>query len=122
MTLKTTVAMNAAGRLTVPKAARQALHLESETRLEIEVTDEALILSPAATVSDADEDEDAWARTPEFRARLERALQDEREGRVWRIGPAQLERLIEWAEQSRADDPDRELSRAEIEQFLSRQS
>lgn len=42
--------------------------------------------------------EDAWAYIPEHLARVERAREDVCEGRVYRLGRADLERMIAEAE------------------------
>jgi bifunctional DNA-binding transcriptional regulator/antitoxin component of YhaV-PrlF toxin-antitoxin module len=80
--------MSAQGRLTVPVEARRQLHLEGETQFEVEVIEGKLVLSPAVPR------EDAWAYTPEHLALVERAREDGREGRVYRLGRSDLERLI----------------------------
>ena len=116
MGLKTTATMSVGGRLTVPKAAREALHLEGRSRLEIEVTDDALVLRP--TVSTPDEDEDAWARTPEFRQAIQEARKDAEEGRVWQLNSAQLDGLIELADERQREGLDRRITVDEIHQFL----
>lgn len=119
MGLKTTATMSATGRLTVPAAVRRALHLEgAATEFEVEVKDNTLIFRPAAV---EDEDEDAWARTPEFQARLKQALQEADEGRVWSLGPAQLEYLIGRADEIYRAGRDTDLTSAEIEQILAKQ-
>ena len=86
--------MSAQGRLTVPAKVRQELHLESETIFEIEVAEGKLILTPAVAVPL----EDAWAYTAEHQALIERAREDAREGRVYRLGRGDLERLISEAD------------------------
>ena len=80
--------MSAQGRLTVPVEARRQLHLDGKIKFEIEVIDGKLVLSPASP------DEDAWAYTPEHLALVERAREDGRAGRVYRLGRSDLERLI----------------------------
>lgn len=75
-----TAAMSKNGRLTVPAEARSALGLEDETEFEVEVdtTEDALILRPIVMLRR----EDAWAYTPEHRALLRQAHEDSRAGRV----------------------------------------
>lgn len=90
MATKTLVAMNKQGRLTVPVEARRALHVEGEAQFEMEVTENALILRPVVTIPQ----EDAWFYTPENRRLLEQALKDAREGRIFQLTEADLERLI----------------------------
>ena len=116
MGLKTTATMNAEGRLTVPKAAREALHLEAGSRLEIEVKADALVLRPISLI--ADENEDAWVRTPGFRQAIQEAREDAQEGRVWQLNAAQLEGLIELADERERQGLDRRITLDEIHQFL----
>jgi bifunctional DNA-binding transcriptional regulator/antitoxin component of YhaV-PrlF toxin-antitoxin module len=80
--------MSAQGRLTVPVEARRQLQLEGETQFEIEVIEGKLVLSPTVP------HEDAWAYTPEHLALVERAREDGREGRVYRLSRSELEQLI----------------------------
>lgn len=82
--------MNSQGRLTVPIEARRELQLEGEVLFEVEVLDGKLVLTPAIVIPR----EDAWAYTPEHLALVERARQDAREGKVYRLGRNDLERLI----------------------------
>lgn len=82
--------MNAQGRVTLPVGARRALQLEAGVDFEVEVVDGRLVLTPAVLVPRAD----AWAYTPEHLAQVERAREDAREGRVYRLGRNDLERLI----------------------------
>jgi len=81
--------MNAEGRLTVPRAARQALGLEGDAQFEVEVRDGALLLRPVVVIPR----EDAWAYTPEQRERIERARRDSSEGRVRTLTETDLDRL-----------------------------
>ena len=67
--MKTTVTMNAQGRLTLPAAARQALELEGGAELEVEVTSDEIILRPAMLIRRAD----AWAYTPDHLRRVKKA-------------------------------------------------
>jgi bifunctional DNA-binding transcriptional regulator/antitoxin component of YhaV-PrlF toxin-antitoxin module len=90
MATKTLVSMNKQGRLTVPVEARRALHVEGEAQFEVEVTENALILRPVVAIPR----EDAWFYTPENRRLLEQALKDAREGRIFQLTEADLERLI----------------------------
>ncbi|MBI4728321.1 MAG: hypothetical protein HY775_02280 [Acidobacteria bacterium] len=73
-----TVAMNEAGRLTLP-----------EFEIEVDRERDALILRPALVLRR----EDAWAYTPEHRGLLARAHADSRAGRVKRRTEGQLAKL-----------------------------
>ena len=94
-----TISMSPTGRLTLPSDARRALGLDGETELEIEVNVERdeLILRPVVPLRR----EDAWAYTPEHRARLAQAHADSREGRVWRMSEEDLIAFAEAAEAKR---------------------
>jgi len=81
--------MNREGRLTVPAAARRELGLEGETQFQAEVRDGSLVLRPAIIIPR----EDAWAYAPEHLVRVERALQDSREGRVRQMTEGDLDQL-----------------------------
>jgi AbrB family looped-hinge helix DNA binding protein len=87
--MKTIVTMNEQGRLTVPAAARDALRLHGAAHFELEVTDDALILRPAAVVPRAD----AWAYQPDHIRRVERARQEYRERGSRQLSEAEIERL-----------------------------
>jgi len=85
------VTMNTSGRLTLPAETRRALGLEGSAEFEVEIDAEsdALILRPAIVLRR----EDAWAYTPEHRARLAEAHRDSRAGRVRRMTESQLAKL-----------------------------
>ncbi len=83
------VSMNAAGRITLPAAARRRLGLEGEAQFEIEVTQDQIILRPAVVLPR----EDAWAYTPEHRQLLRQAHEDSREGRVRELDESELAAL-----------------------------
>lgn len=82
--------MNAQGRVTLPVEARRALHLEPGADFEVEVVDGTIVLTPAVPVPR----EDAWAYTPEHRALVQRAREDARERRVYRLDRGELERVV----------------------------
>lgn len=86
-----TVTMSPGGRLTLPADARQALGLDGEVELEVEVDEErdAVVLRPALVLRR----EDAWAYTPEHRRLLARAHADAREGRVRSLSESELDRI-----------------------------
>jgi AbrB family looped-hinge helix DNA binding protein len=117
--MKTTVAMNADGRLTVPKAVREALHLNGETRLEVEVRDDALILRPAPLANAEEADDDAWARDPERLEALLAATKDAEEGHVWQLNEAQLDRFISWANRQNRERRTEALTYEKITEILS---
>ncbi|MGI8552560.1 MAG: hypothetical protein ACR2PL_17490 [Dehalococcoidia bacterium] len=87
--MKTLVAMNPEGRLTLPAIIRWELGVEGEAQFEVEVFDNAVILRPVVVLPR----EDAWAYTPEHRKRLQKAHQDSREGRVRQVSERELEQL-----------------------------
>lgn len=89
--IATAVGMNAQGRLTVPAEARKALGLVGEAQFEAEIRDDGLLLRPAVLVPR----EDAWAYTPEHRARLARALEDSTQGRVHEMSEDMLRELAD---------------------------
>lgn len=94
--MKTTVAMNATGRITIPADVRARLGIKGAGQFEIDVEGDAIRLRPAVVLAR----EDAWAYTPEHRALLERAHRDSREGRVRRLTDQDLKRLGEEAERA----------------------
>jgi AbrB family looped-hinge helix DNA binding protein len=87
-----TVTVNRSGRLTLPTDVRRALRLDGETEMEVEVdtTNDAVILRPAVVLRR----EDAWAYTPEHRELLARAHDDSREGRVRQLNEDELKKLV----------------------------
>ena len=82
--------MNAQGRVTLPIEVRRRLRLEAGASFEVEIIDGKVVFSPVILVPR----EDAWAYTPEHRALVEQAREDVREGRVYQLGRAELERLV----------------------------
>lgn len=88
--MKTVVTMDREGRLTVPAATLDELGLTDETQFEVEVRRGTLVLRPKY-VPPA---EDAWAFTPEHLRLVERALQGEREGRVYQITEQELDERV----------------------------
>lgn len=86
---RTVVAMNAQGRVTLPAEVRRKLHLGEGDRLEVAVEDDRITLKPARVVIA----EDAWAYTAENLAGIRNALDDIREGRVYRLSWEDLERV-----------------------------
>ena len=84
------VAMSAGGRLTLPAEAREELGIKGETQFQVEVIPGGLVLREAITVPS----EDAWAYTPEYRARVELARRDHAEGRTRKLSVKQLEQLL----------------------------
>jgi bifunctional DNA-binding transcriptional regulator/antitoxin component of YhaV-PrlF toxin-antitoxin module len=89
--MKTVVAMDRDGTITVPEELRHALDVDGPVFVELEIVDHSLVLRPGETIPE----EDLWAYTPEHLALVERARQ---EGRGMRMSPDELERLIEAAD------------------------
>jgi AbrB family looped-hinge helix DNA binding protein len=87
--MKTIITMNEQGRLTVPAAAREALHLEGASHLELEVTEDALILRPTVVVPR----DDSWAYEPDHIRRVNRAREEYRQRGGQPRTEADLERL-----------------------------
>jgi AbrB family looped-hinge helix DNA binding protein len=85
---RTTVAVNAQGRVTLPAAARRSLGLTDGAQLEVRVEENEIRLRPARVVLA----EDAWAYTPESLASLKRSLADIAAGRVFALTTDDLER------------------------------
>ena len=83
---RTTVALNAQGRLTLPADVRRKLGLREGSQLEVAIDDDKITLRPARVVVA----EDAWAYTADHLESVRRALADIREGRVYRLSEAQL--------------------------------
>lgn len=81
--------MNAQGRVTLPAEVRKELRLTDGARLEVSVEDDQITLRPARVVVA----EDAWAYTSENLAGIRRALDDIREGRVYRMSWEDLEKV-----------------------------
>ena len=88
--VRSVVAMNKQGRVTLPASARRQLGLTDGAQLEVAVDDSSITLRPAKVVLA----EDAWAHTPENLAGIRRALDDARAGRVYRLSWDDLERAI----------------------------
>jgi AbrB family looped-hinge helix DNA binding protein len=85
---RTTVAVNAQGRVTLPAAARRSLGLTDGAQLEVRVEDNEIRLRPARVVIA----EDAWAYTPESLASIKRSLADIAAGRIVAMTTDDLER------------------------------
>lgn len=81
------VAVNRQGRLTLPVDVRRKLGIGEGSQLEVRVHGGALELRPTAVIPA----EDRWAYTPEALASLKRAIADIQAGRVYRLGPRDLE-------------------------------
>jgi len=67
--MSTIVTMSDRGRITIPSTIREALHLDDNAQLQLEIIDDRLVITPAITIAR----EDAWAYTPEESAAIERA-------------------------------------------------
>jgi AbrB family looped-hinge helix DNA binding protein len=77
---RTTVAVNAQGRITLPAEARRSLGLTAGAQLDVRIEDNEIRLRPARTVLA----EDAWAYIPESLASIKRSLADIAAARVFR--------------------------------------
>jgi AbrB family looped-hinge helix DNA binding protein len=85
---RTTVAVNAQGRITLPADARRELGLGDGAQLEVRVEGQEIRLRPARVVVA----EDAWAYTADSIASIKRSLDDIAAGRVFEMTTEQLER------------------------------
>ena len=85
---RSTVALNAQGRITLPAETRRRLGLADGAQLELRVEDNEIRLRPARLVVA----EDAWAYTPESLASIKRSLADIAAGRVFTLTTDELER------------------------------
>ena len=85
---RTTVAVNAQGRITLPAEARRSLGLSDGAQLEVRVEENEIRLRPARLVIA----EDAWAYTPESLASIRRSLAEIAAGRVFELTTADLGR------------------------------
>ena len=103
--MSTIVTMSDRGRITIPATIRQALHLDDNAQLRLDIVDDRLIITPAITIAR----DDAWAYTPEERAAIERARHSPI---VPNVGEEDLLAVIE------ADDPQAAM-RALIENRLN---
>lgn len=89
--VRTLVAVNSQGRVTLPAEVRRKLNISSGSQLEVGVEDGRITLRPARLVPA----EDAWAYTSENVAGIRRALEDVKAGRVYPIGLDQLGRIAQ---------------------------
>lgn len=85
---RTTVALNAQGRITLPAEVRRSLGLGEGAELEVRVEQNEIRLRPARIVVA----EDAWAYTAESVASIKRSLADIAAGRVFALTTEELER------------------------------
>jgi len=85
---RTTVAVNAQGRITLPADARRSLGLTDGAQLEVQVEKNEIRLRPARLVVA----EDAWAYTAESLASIKRSLADIAAGRTFELTTEDLER------------------------------
>ncbi len=90
--MATKVTMSKTGRITLPAEIRRALDLDGEAEFLVEESEqgEGILLRPVVTMLR----EDAWAYTAEHRNRLERAIEDSREGRIRSLTEEQLDELL----------------------------
>ena len=83
--------MNAQGRVTLPAHIRRKLGIGDGDQLEVKLEDDHITLRPARVVVA----EDAWAYTTENLAGIRRALDDIKEGRVYRLSWQELDDMVE---------------------------
>ncbi len=67
--MSTIMTMSDRGRITIPATIREALHLDDNAQLQLDIVDDRLVITPALVTSR----EDAWAYTPEESAAIEHA-------------------------------------------------
>ncbi len=84
---RSTVAVNAQGRITLPAEARRSLGLSDGAQLEVRVEENEIRLRPARLVVA----EDAWAYTADSVASIKRSLADIAAGRVVQLTTEALE-------------------------------
>ena len=77
--------------MTVPAAAREALHVEGPAHFEFEVTENALILRPAIVIPRSD----VWAYAPDHLQRVERPRQEARDGTARRLTEDDRKRILD---------------------------
>ncbi|HET7701262.1 MAG TPA: AbrB/MazE/SpoVT family DNA-binding domain-containing protein [Candidatus Limnocylindria bacterium] len=87
---RTLVAMNAQGRVTLPADIRRRLGLGAGDQLEVALDDDGIRLRPARVLLA----EDAWAYTAENISGIRKALDDIREGRVFRMTYEDLDKVV----------------------------
>lgn len=73
------------GQLTVPEEIRKAAHLEAGDSIDVELTDDGILLRPVKTI-DPDQ---AWFWTPEWQEGERQASADIAAGRVRRFARAE---------------------------------
>ena len=88
---RSVVAVNAQGRVTLPADVRRKLGISDGDQLEVKLEDDRITLRPARVVVA----EDAWAYTAESLAGIRRALDDIKEGRVYRLSRQELDDMVE---------------------------
>lgn len=87
--VRSLVAVNAQGRITLPADTRRSLGLTEGAQLEVRVEGNEIRLRPARLVVA----EDAWAYTPESLRSIKRSLADIAAGRVHELTTEELLRL-----------------------------
>jgi AbrB family looped-hinge helix DNA binding protein len=86
--VRSVVAVNAQGRITLPAEARRRLGLDDGARLEVSVEDHEIRLRPAQLVVA----EDAWAYTAQSLQSIKRSLEDIKAGRVYSMSTDEIAR------------------------------
>jgi antitoxin component of MazEF toxin-antitoxin module len=95
--------------VTLPQEAVSALGLHTGARLDVHVADGQIILRPVAGAPS--QDEDAWAYSEQHLAAVERSGGQ----RGYRLGPADLDRLIREAEEARREGREYRVTTADLE-------
>lgn len=85
--MRTIVTMSDRGRITIPAGVREALHLQADAQLQLDVVDDTLVITPAMTIPR----DDAWAYTPEHLASVARA----RDQPAFAVSPEELAAVID---------------------------
>ena len=88
------------GQIPLPDHVRQALRLEEGDEIELQVTDEGILLRP---IHEPELDL-SWFETPEGKARLQEAIDAVRSGRPWIFDSG--EEFVATLERLAADDAD----------------
>lgn len=85
---RSTVTVNAQGRITLPADARRSLGLSDGAQLEVRVEDNEIRLRPARVVVA----EDAWAYAADSIASIKRSMAEIEAGRAFKLTTRDLER------------------------------
>jgi antitoxin PrlF len=75
---KPMIRLRSKGQITLPRSVRQAAHLEEGDPVEVEITDQGILLRPKKVIDSTQ----AWFWTPSWQAGEARAEKEIREGRT----------------------------------------